>query len=178
MQKFEFDAAKRLFDGEGVDFDFANEPANLALVNDIIEAVHDAGAAGVMSVGCGDGVLEYLLSFQLAVRACDLASPRATFVRQRVEYESIVARFVPAEVPDGYALLFCFAAIKGGDAAEMYIHTYRGPCVIIIADGSPNSCNPDPRRGGDPASAYTEWGLRLEKERKTTFGVMYVYRRV
>ncbi len=169
MQQAEFENAQRSFQEAGVLFEFACDDADKALVDHISNAIRTAGATGVTSVGCGQGVLEYLLSFNFPVQACDVGDNRMPlFARKRVSFESVRQygenSLVPAVIPDNSALLFCFATMKG-DARELYFRTYQGP--LRHYHRRRTHVQPGSTQGGrGPCRSLQRVGLKAERAKE------------
>lgn len=115
---------------------------------------------GITSIGCGTGLLEWLLTenFEpLSVCGIDVGSPLCLLPQAywTISYGFVMPKRV-ACVDDNRALMFCWG---DGCPWKEYIDGYGGRCVIVIGD---NTCWPTV----DAMHAYLDKGANADRLRR------------
>ncbi|XP_045480899.1 uncharacterized protein LOC123685286 [Harmonia axyridis] len=159
-----------------------NEHSNLPDANrilwvwpneDDIRFIHESilknGLKGISSIGCGNGLLEWILeqATGLQVEGFEI---NEEWWRSRYAYPCFINLKFP-EFPlrkifnKDHALLFCY--FNNGSAFQEYVKSYTGNAVIIIgpAYGNGRHTDPQPFNVHFPSS---NWKLQCNKEVKQT----------
>lgn len=113
----------------------------------------------ILSIGCGSGLLEWLISKTCGVRVVGLELDQCwwkskwapkTFVELKFTDHPITTRFlracVQSDESDEFALLFCY--FNNRDAFQEYVRAFNGDIIIIVGPSEqhivtdPNPMNP------------------------------------
>ncbi|KAL3288653.1 hypothetical protein HHI36_003086 [Cryptolaemus montrouzieri] len=134
------------------------------------------GLRGIISIGCGSGLLEWILqqSTELEIIGVEVNEEWwqskyscPTFIKLTFPTFPLDAEVLNPE----YALLFCY--FNDGSAFQEYVRNYKGSTVIIIGPsyGKGRHTDPQPFEAKFPTS---DWEVRSFKEVKNT-GDFIVY---
>lgn len=129
----------------------------------------DNHITSILSVGCGSGLLEWLISKSTNVKVIGLEldvgwwnskySPTTfvdlKFIGEQITCESL-NRCIDAE-PNQFALLFCY--FNNRDAFLEYVRAYNGDLIIIIGPSSEQYIVTDPNPLNPKFEKYDEWTL-------------------
>lgn len=121
----------------------------------------------ILSVGCGSGLLEWLISKSTDVKVIGLEtdvrwwnskySPNTfvdlKFIEQQITCESLNG-CIDSE-PNQFALLFCY--FNNRDAFLEYVRAYNGDLIIIIGPSSEQYIVTDPNPLNPKFEKYDEW---------------------
>lgn len=123
----------------------ADVKISINLVQRVANFIRDTGAEGVVSIGCGSGVFEYLLShyfpLPLAVHGVDVKAPDDLWppAKWRIMYGALRSGDrSPAVVSASQALLFAWGTRSPW---KDYLDNWKGRVLVIIGD---LTCNPCP----------------------------------
>ncbi|KAJ8978815.1 hypothetical protein NQ317_018905 [Molorchus minor] len=133
---------------------------------------------GVISVGCGSGLLEWILSKSLGLDVVGYEINKQwweskysvpTFIKLRYHDQSVQENVLDPR----YALLFCY--FNNGPAFLEYIDNYKGNTVIIIGPsrGAGRHTDPEPFKANFGGMKWRLYGYQEVKDTKD-FIVVYV----
>ncbi|KAK0180637.1 hypothetical protein PV327_003000 [Microctonus hyperodae] len=122
----------------------------MADLNWIKFIISDCGLDGIVSIGCGTGLLEWIIQqhSQFPVIGVEVdqlwwESPYSpAFYLDNIIFTSKTNSLI--NIPHNYGILFCY--FNNGPAFEDYINNYHGKIVLIIGpiEGQNRSTNPLP----------------------------------
>ncbi|XP_011639302.1 uncharacterized protein LOC105428608, partial [Pogonomyrmex barbatus] len=123
--------------------------------------------SGIASIGCGCGLLEWLLQkcTGLDIVGIELDSSWWTskyspprFLKNIIFIETESMNF---RVPKRYAMLFCY--FNNGKAFRNYIENYKGNLIFVIGPAQGNNCTTDPLPFDNKFKIYN-WKLITQKK--------------
>ncbi|XP_066153805.1 uncharacterized protein [Euwallacea fornicatus] len=129
---------------------------------------------GVMSVGCGCGLLEWIIQEYSGLEVIGIEVNKEWW-----ESKYAVTPFIPLtyvnedfQCPQGFALMFCY--FNNGPAFRDYIKRFRGVMVVIIgpARGAGRHTDPQPF---DPDFGQSQWQLEAFQEIRQTKDFIAIY---
>ncbi|XP_066249053.1 uncharacterized protein [Euwallacea similis] len=131
---------------------------------------------GVMSVGCGCGLLEWIIEEYSGLQVMGVEVNKEWW-----ESKYAVAPFIPLtyfnedfQCPQSFALMFCY--FNNGPAFRNYIKHFRGLMVVIIgpAQGAGRHTDPQPF---NPDFGQSHWRLEASQEIRQTKDFIVIYLR-
>ncbi|ENN70224.1 uncharacterized protein LOC109545681 [Dendroctonus ponderosae] len=145
------------------------------------KALEEYGLKGVASMGCGCGLLEWIIQ-----QFTGLPVVGYEVNRQWWESKYSIPSFIPLEyvdsdqlnvdglIPQDFALMFCY--FNDGRAFREYVQRFRGLMIIIIGpdDGSGRHTDPQPFTADFGQSG---WMLVRQQEIKNTKDFIAIYLR-
>ncbi|KAF5301132.1 hypothetical protein FQR65_LT08962 [Abscondita terminalis] len=131
---------------------------------------------GVISIGCGTGLLEWLLHkyTNFSVIGYEVNKEWWTSKYSMPQFIDVQFLTMPPKseyLPKNYALLFCY--FNNGEAFQEYISVYHGKLLFIIGPGKGRGThtNPDPLK----PNLNDTWGLSTYEEVGDTKDIIAVY---
>lgn len=125
----------------------------------------------ILSIGCGSGLLEWLISKTCSVRVVGLEldlswwrskwAPK-TFIELKFTEPQITNQFLRACIQcdngtDDFALLFCY--FNNRDAFQEYVRAFNGNIIIIVGPSSEEHIVTDPNPLNPHFDCDNEWKL-------------------
>ncbi|XP_063373716.1 uncharacterized protein LOC134661525 [Cydia amplana] len=151
---------------------------NFAFIGD---SVREMGCDRVLSVGCGSGLLEWMITRATGLPTsgievdgawwrCKYAPP--TFIPLLFTAPTLDKDIIRLLHSSTTALLFCY--FNNRPAFEEYLRNFTGKVLIIIGPGDGKGVHTDPRPFGDVGE---EWTLLKSQEVRSSFDFIAVYLR-
>lgn len=144
------------------------------LVKTIAKHLQDCKVIGATSIGCGQGLLEFLLSeYFKDVVGVDVQeqSEVQQFVLEKMHYRQVTRQGEVVNVPSNHALIFCWGTRAPW---QEYIKKYNGNCLVIISD---ESCDPHPEKE-DAKKVLANWKLVSTSSAPSKFkATLYLYKK-
>ncbi|XP_063907931.1 uncharacterized protein LOC135126069 [Zophobas morio] len=150
---------------------------NLLLIKHIIR---DFRLSGVISIGCGSGLFEWLLEKYSGFPVKGYEVNESWWLSKYSTPQFIKLNFpelppTPDILEPNYALLFCY--FNDGDAFREYIRCYEGDFVFIIGPGLGAGRHTDPEPF-NPNFGSPDWLLYKSQEVRDTKDFIAVYARL
>lgn len=162
-------------------------PSHICL-NTIQRVLNDHGVTSILSIGCGSGLLEWIINRATGIPVAGLELDRSwwsssyapkTFIDLHFTNQPITSDFlancvVPSVAKSDYALLFCY--FNNRTAFLEYIRMFTGQLVIIIGpvEGSGIVTDPTPMK---PQFEDEQWEFHETIEMLTQPNIIAFYRR-
>nr|XP_023030258.1 uncharacterized protein LOC111518135 [Leptinotarsa decemlineata] len=148
---------------------------NLRFIKKIVE---DSGCKGITSIGCGCGLLEWIISKSTGLHVIGYEINREWWTSKYSNPQFIKLQYCE-KIQEGmfnsnHVLLFCYFNNKV--AFQDYIRAYKGNLVLIIGPGNGKGRHTDPEPF-DPDFGSTRWTLKDYNEVKDSKDFIAVYTR-
>ncbi|XP_028131123.1 uncharacterized protein LOC114326869 [Diabrotica virgifera virgifera] len=138
--------------------------------------VKDLGYKGIISLGCGCGLLEWIISEATGLPVLGYEINPEWWESKYSNYKFINLHYVDSisekTLDSNYALLFCY--FNDREAFQKYVENYRGNLIFIIGPGDETCRHTDP----EPFSAdfgSSEWKLYCFQEVKSSGDYIAAY---
>ncbi|RZF43819.1 hypothetical protein LSTR_LSTR006360 [Laodelphax striatellus] len=138
------------------------------------------GLQGLVSIGCGTGLLEWLLMMATGLKVIGLERDRL-YWSSKPNFKPFLQHLYPEDsnfveccTSDKYALAFCYFNYR--EAFDEYVDNYKGTCVIIIGPGEGRGTHTDPEPF-NPKFRSERWRLKESQEICGTKDYIAVYAR-
>ncbi|XP_057653712.1 uncharacterized protein LOC130892344 isoform X1 [Diorhabda carinulata] len=142
------------------------EEKNFKFIKNLVK---DLGYKGILSLGCGCGLLEWLINQSTGLPVLGYEINREWWESKYSSFKFIKLNYINQlnehSLDPNYALLFCYFNNK--KSFQDYVNNYKGHLIFIIGPGCDVPRHTEPQ----PFSAdfgTTDWHLYCYQEVKTT----------
>ncbi|RVE44316.1 hypothetical protein evm_011040 [Chilo suppressalis] len=146
----------------------------------IEECLHQLGCDKILSIGCGSGLLEWIITQATGVPVSGVEVDGAWWHCKYAPPTFVPLIFTPSKLEgdlisvlrasNNTALMFCY--FNNREAFEDYLNYYSGNVLIIIGPGEGKGVHTDPRPFGDVSE---NWKLYKSQEVRTSKDYIAVY---
>jgi len=146
------------------------------LITNLRNIFKRCGIAQLTSIGCGDGLIELLLSQFFTVTGIDFNTRRemAPCVRKHIRYYEVRRQEI-IPIPSDHALFLSWPLLY---TWREYFETYKGRCVVIYGD---STCEPYPPIDFAPYEYFRHWKqmhVPIQKNHGRSTLAIFVYVRI
>ncbi|XP_017772468.1 PREDICTED: uncharacterized protein LOC108559633 isoform X2 [Nicrophorus vespilloides] len=122
----------------------------------------ESNLSGMISIGCGCGLLEWILQEATGFKVFGIEVNEEWWISKYSNPKFIPHLYPTAEEPNpvlnpNFALLFCY--FNDGQAFKEYVDRYEGCLIVIIGPGEGRGTHTDPEPFKPDFGIYSRWNL-------------------